>query len=246
MTAAQKYRMTCRCNCGQEFKKITTNRKYFDLPDGSDELKVLMAKIQCPDCKQSDLQRRVRIGDGAVSESDLVEETPFISVDKYTCLACTKDSRFYREKEEDKLSHCPRCGSQDVKYLGHTTSGIISTTSQTMIKALDTTAKMTMETYGMSDINLNSNMRPGDSCAPKLPPAQQQAANNFFNGGGIHNANAIGKRAIAGAYRDPNNPVAAMHKAKISPKFDLINAPPTNVKTGAKISAYDKMLNRPN
>jgi hypothetical protein len=242
----QKYRMTCRCACGSEFKKITTNRKYFDLDDGSQELTELMAKIKCPACKKADSERRFRMGDGAVSDNDLVVQPNIISTDMYNCNACSKKNRFYKEKEGDCLAHCQYCGSQDVKYIGHTMAGITSQSSQNMIKALDMTAKMTMETYGMNDLNLNSNMRPGDSCAPKLPPAQQKAADAFFNGGGIHNASALGAKAIAGAYRDNNNPVANLHRSKATPKFDIIQAPPVNVKAGAKISAYDKMLNRPN
>lgn len=205
-----------------------------------------MGKIKCPDCKKSDSDRRFRMGDGAVSDNDLVEQPAFISVDKYDCESCNKFTRFYKEKEGDQLAHCQHCGSQDVRYMGHTTSGITSQGSQTMIKALDMTAKMTMDTYQMSDLNLNSNMRPGDSCAPKLPPAQQKAADAFFNGGGLPNANRIGKNAISGAYRDPNNPVANLHRSKNAPKFDIVAAPPVNVKTGAKISAYDRMLHRPN
>lgn len=205
-----------------------------------------MSKIRCPTCKKSDSDRRFRTGDGAVSDNDLVEPLHLISTDKYFCNSCTKDSRFYKEKEGDCLAHCPRCGSQDVKYMGHITSGIIAKSSQNMIKALDITAKMTMDTYKMSDLNLNSNMKPGDSCAPKLPPRQQVAADNFFNGGGLPNAGRIGSNAIAGAYRDTNNPVANLHRSKVSPKFDIIQAPPVNVKTGAKISAYDRMLHRPN
>lgn len=242
----QKYRMTCRCACGNEFKKVTTNRKYFDLPDDSHELLGMMAKIRCPSCKKSESERRIRIGDGAVSDNDLVEQRPIVSVDKYDCESCHKFTRFYKEKEGDCLAHCQHCGSQDVKYVGHTTSGIVAQSSQNMIKALDITAKMTMDTYKMSDLNLNSSMREGDSCAPKLPPSQQRAADAFFNGGGIHNAGAIGAKAIAGAYRDPNNPVANLHRSKAAPKFDLIQAPQVNVKAGAKISAYDRMLNRPN
>src|ERR1700744_6399754 len=111
--------MTCRCGCGKEFKKITTNRKYMDLPDDSQELKDLMAKIRCPECKKSDSDRRFRLGDGAVEDSDIIDPVPVISVDKYNCESCNKISRFYKEKDGDKLSHCPRCGSQDVKYMGH-------------------------------------------------------------------------------------------------------------------------------
>lgn len=247
MTNKQKFRMTVRCACGQEFKKVTTNRRYLDAPDGSEELVALMAKIKCPECKKSDSERRFRMGDGAVSDNDLIEPAPFISVENYSCLGCGKNSRFYKEKEGDMLAHCPRCGSQDVKFAGVIDNSIIAKSSQNMIKALDVTAKMTMDQYKMGDLNLNSSMKPGDTCAPKLPPRQQQAADAFFNGGGMPNANRLGANAIAGAYRDnANNPVAKLHAAKTAPKFNLVNAPTANIKAGQKISQYDKMLNRPN
>lgn len=246
MSDKQKFRMTVRCACGNEFKKVTTNRRYLDAPDGSEELAALMAKIRCVKCKAADNERRFRMGDGAVSDDDIVESTPILSIEKYACEGCGKDSRFYKEKEGDKLSHCPRCGSQNVKYVGHTTSGVIAKSSQNMIKALDITAQMAMDQYKMGDINLNSNMKEGDSCAPKLPPRQQQAADAFFNGGGIPNSSRIGANALAGAYRDPNNPVAKLHQSKKAPKFNLVDAPTANIKAGQKISQYDKMLNRPN
>lgn len=247
MSEATKFRMTCRCGCGREFKKITTNRKYLDLPDGSEELAKLMAKIKCPDCKKADSDRRFRVGDGeVVKEEDLIEQTPIIAVEKYDCNSCHKNNRFYKEKEGDKLAHCQHCGSQDVRYIGHTTAGIVAQSSQNMIKALDYTAKATMETYGMADLNLNSNMKPGDSCAPKLPPAQQTMADNFFGGKGIPNSGAIAAKALAGSYADANNPVANLHRSKVAPKFNITNAPPVNVKQGAKVQSYDNLLKRPN
>lgn len=239
--------MTVRCGCGKEFKKVTTNRRYLDATDGSEELSLLMAKVRCPDCKKADSERRFRIGDGAVSDEDLVERQSFISTEKYHCLSCSKDSRFYMEKEGDVLNNCPRCGSMEVKHMGSIDHRVIAKSSQNMIKALDATAKMTMDTYGMSNLNMNSNMKPGDSCAPKLAPRLQTQADSFFNGGGLPHANRIGANAMAGAYRDPvNNPVAKLHASKVAPKFNLTQAPPVNVKQGAKISQYDRMLHRPN
>ena len=246
MTSATKFRMTCRCGCGKEFKKITTNRKYLDLPDGSEELAKLMSKIKCPDCKAADSDRRFRVGDGEVRDDDLVAAAPILAVENYTCESCGKNNRFYKEKEDDKLGHCQHCGSQNVKYIGHTVAGITSQTSQNMIKALDYTAKATMDTYKMGDLNLNSNMKPGDNCAPKLPPAQQKMADNFFGGGGIPNSGAIAQKALAGAYRDNNNPIANLHRSKVAPKFDITNAPPVNVKKGASVPSYDKLIQRHN
>jgi predicted nucleic acid-binding Zn ribbon protein len=237
MSDKQKYRLTFRCDCGNEFKKITTNKD--------------LTTATCPQCKKKESERRLRLGDGAISSSDMVEQPNILAVEKYSCGACGKFTRFYKEAEGDKLGHCQHCGSEDVKYMGYIPSGVISTSSQNMIRAVDATAKMTMETYGMTDINMGSNMRPGDICTPKLPPAQQAMADGMFNHAKSPmakniNMAAIGKKAIAGAYADPNNAVARLHQSKVKPKFDLINAPPVSVKSGAKMSSYDNMIRKPN
>ncbi len=203
----QKYRHTFRCSCGHRFKKISSD------PD--------LQAADCPECKKKETHRNLSIGDGPVSDADLVEATPFLHSDKYVCFGCKKDLIFHVEKEGDELGHCYRCGSQDVKRMGRIMHNI-SNASKDVIKALDIVADGAMKSYGMTDLNLNSSQRPGDTCAPKLPPQQQQMADNFFNQGknpslkGM-NLGAIGKRAIAGAYRDPTNPVAMVHKARMRP-----------------------------
>jgi hypothetical protein len=77
-----------------------------------------------------------------------------------------------------------------------------------IVKAIDQTAEVVMKDYGMTD--LKDNIRAGESMAPKLPPAQQQAADNMFSPrkamegrGGMNSRQAelLGRRAIAGAYR---------------------------------------------
>jgi len=83
-----------------------------------------------------------------------------------------------------------------------------------VVKAVDETARIVMEDYGMTD--LKDNIREGEGAAPKLPPAQQAAADGFFstkkfaeNAGVEHRrAELLKRRAIAGAFRgmsvDPN------------------------------------------
>lgn len=204
----QKYRHTFRCECGTTFKKISTK------PD--------LQEAQCPKCKKIESERRYAIGDGAVSEADILPPQEFIRTDKYNCNGCNKPLSFRVEQDGDKLSHCYRCGSQDVKYMGqmmhHAAPG-----NQNMIKAIDIVAQDTMKTYGMTDLNMNSNQREGDTSQPKLPQHQQQMVDGFFN----HNKsplkshfNRIGKAAIAGAYRDPNNAVAMAHRNKLKPAID--------------------------
>lgn len=185
-----------------------------------------LQKAACPECKKKETQRKYTIGDGAVSDSDLVEPRPFLHTDKYHCGECKRFLSFRVEQEGDALAHCYRCGSQNVTRTGMMMHHV-STSSKQTIKALDIVAEGTMKSYAMTDLNLNSDMKPGDTCAPKLPPAQQAMADGFFNhkknpafaNSGV-NLNAIGKRAIAGAYRDPNNAVAMAHKARMRPATD--------------------------
>jgi hypothetical protein len=76
-----------------------------------------------------------------------------------------------------------------------------------VVKAVDETARIVMEDYGMTD--LKDNIREGEGAAPKLPPAQQAAADGFFstkkfaeNAGVEHKrAELLKRRAIAGAFR---------------------------------------------
>jgi hypothetical protein len=79
------------------------------------------------------------------------------------------------------------------------------------VKAVDETAKIVMEDYQMTD--LKDNIRHGENVAPKLPPAQQKAADNYFGNAGLKAAGInekqaalLGRRAIAGAFRDMSVP----------------------------------------
>jgi predicted nucleic acid-binding Zn-ribbon protein len=77
-------------------------------------------------------------------------------------------------------------------------------------RAVDKTAQIVMEDHHLT--NLRDNVREGESVAPRLPPKMQEAADNFFNPKkqmaatvGSRRAaqmNLIGRRALAGAYRD--------------------------------------------
>lgn len=86
-----------------------------------------------------------------------------------------------------------------------------------VVKAIDETARIVMEDQHHTD--LKDNIRRGESMAPKLPPAVQQAADEFFkkgaaqgarvlgtnktlNGRQMNHMKAIGQRAIHGAFRN--------------------------------------------
>ena len=75
-----------------------------------------------------------------------------------------------------------------------------------VVKAVDETARIVMEDYKMTD--LKDNIRHGEAVAPKLPGQQQTLADNYFGGGAMQaaginkkQADALGRRAIAGAFR---------------------------------------------
>lgn len=75
------------------------------------------------------------------------------------------------------------------------------------VKAIDETASVVMQDYGLTD--LKDSIRPGESMAPKLPPAQQAQADGFFGGEAVRKRNNLnkrqmdnlGRRAMAGAFR---------------------------------------------
>lgn len=110
----------------------------------------------------------------------------------------------------------------------------------TAIKAVDKTAEMVMQDYGMTD--LRTDVREGETAAPKLAPRLQQQADNFFSGRGARrhpqlptrmSPAMMGRAAIAGAYRQPNGyqPVENLHTAEpslrdtISPPIKILNQP---------------------
>ena len=80
-------------------------------------------------------------------------------------------------------------------------------------KAIDETARIVMADHNLTD--LKDNIRPGESMAPRLPPAQQAAADGFFSAGAAAGSkqakmlNRLGQRAISGAFRSTAlNPTA--------------------------------------
>ena len=71
------------------------------------------------------------------------------------------------------------------------------------IKAIDQTAEIVMRDHGMTD--LRSDVREGETSAPKLAPHLQKAADSFFQRPAsrnklIPNAALMARRAMAGSY----------------------------------------------
>lgn len=74
----------------------------------------------------------------------------------------------------------------------------------TIVKAVDFTADLTMQQYGLTD--LKDNVREGDTLVPTLPPTLQKQKDDFFNpkvtvGPKHMQASRLMSRAISGAYR---------------------------------------------
>lgn len=186
----QKYRITCKCDCGNVFKLITTN---------SD-----VKSARCSMCKaKKRMTRLVRTGDGPVSNADITAE-----------------------KLAEKLM-------EDPAFQQRLLSKLMSPTPQgekNRIKAVDTTADIVMQDYKIGDLP-DRGIRPGDNMAPKLPPAQQVKADNFFGGGkkngnGMFNPGNIRRMVNSGALKPEANgainPIARTHAARVRPPVQVI------------------------
>ena len=117
---------------------------------------------------------------------------------------CEERSRVQQlERENANLQRMLQDGAGPA-HIGH----------KNVVKAVDATANMVMQDYGMTD--LRDNLRPGDTMAPKLPGPQQAMADNYFGGQKTKGVNLmdgraieitkkqtdlLGRRAIAGAFR---------------------------------------------
>jgi hypothetical protein len=127
--------------------------------------------------------------------------------------ACqTKQQLAAMKKEMENLKRMVEAGAAPAQTGGNV-----------RVQAVDETAKIVMEDYQMSD--LRDGIRPGESVAPKLPPAQQAAADNYFGNKGLQRAGIspkqaemLGRRAMSGAFRN----------SAVAPNQVL----PTNVRNG--------------
>lgn len=176
---------------------------------------------------------------------------------RYTCTACghrwkgkSVSALQGRSAEEDALYRiqmhgtppCPNCAAeQERRGIDLSLNKAPAQVGQNIgVKAIDETAKIVMEDYGMGD--LRTDVRPGETAAPKLPPAQQFQADNFFGAPGQRrvmaardpqtgrmvpmrsNPTTIGRAAVAGAYRQSND----LTVGSLSEK----NRPPVRVVAG--------------
>lgn len=99
----------------------------------------------------------------------------------------------------------------------------------TMTRAIDETAKITMEDHGLTD--LRSDVRQGETMTPKLAPALQKQADAVFGGQsrktlrGVNPA-VLRARINAGALqpgqRGQPDVVGDLHKARYKPPVNVI------------------------
>lgn len=154
---------------------------------------------------------------------ELVPQEGYMQPDKYEvriqCLRCNHIYKRVLKSLNDPDPPCPkkkcietaavemaerRAANAAAVFESGTFPGV--TGDKPIVKAVDAVAEQVMVDYKLTD--LKDNIRPGESMVPKLPPAQQAAADNFFSGNagkaaGINSRqmNMLGKRAIAGAFR---------------------------------------------
>ena len=97
------------------------------------------------------------------------------------------------------------------------------------VKAIDETASIVMQDYGLTD--MRSDVRQGESAAPKLPPVLQRQADNFFGGAGGKrqaggfNFGRAARAAMSGALSDPRSTAAsigATHAARVRPRVEIV------------------------
>lgn len=206
----QRYRMTFKCECGNVFKKLTTNPDLMNPP--------------CPECKKKNKKTVFhRLGDGPVPSTEIhaevhKRERPVPNT-IYQCKECHAIAKVFEDIGETVLHSCPMCDSPEIQYRGKISKDTPSDVTMKN-KCVDKTADIVMHDYGMT--NLKDNVRVGETMAPKLDPVRQAAADNMFGGGGKKrqfpiNAGKLAKQALSGALRDPRSyidPVRALHTAE--------------------------------
>lgn len=162
----------------------------------------------CPACRKAKIKtkketvRFVRMSDGPVTDTDLLAE---------------KIARKLMDTPEFQKSLASKLLSPTPK------------SAQTQIKAIDTTADIVMQDFKMGD--LKDSVRTGDIMAPKLPPAQQAKADNFFSMGRKGSNSPFNARQIAGMVNSGGlrpeangaiNPVARMHQNRTKMATQII------------------------
>lgn len=136
------------------------------------------------------------------------------------CLRCGLDYSWITTKPTTKDRPCPKKAckeavlkeqwereSENMRRILETQTPPGHIGANPAVNAVDITADIVMKDHNLT--NLQDNLRPGDTMAPKLPPAAQKQADNFFTknpladrGVGSRQAELLRRRALAGAFRN--------------------------------------------
>ena len=140
---------------------------------------------------------------------------------RYRCARCGKEWSRVTTKVSSKDPPCPKLdcrealiaeaeerGARRMQKMLEERLAPAQVGASNAVKAVDVTAEIVMKDHKMTD--LADNLREGDIAAPKLPPQMQAAVDGFFTGDAVRKRSGlskksmdlIGKRALAGAYRN--------------------------------------------
>jgi hypothetical protein len=151
----------------------------------------------------------------------------------YRCAICGTEYSRTCKAPPKKDPPCPNTGCEDKARIAELEKSLANLTRmlesgvppaqighKVVVKAVDETAKVVMEDYGMT--NLRDNVGPGEAVAPKLPAPQQAQADAYFGAQGGFKPHQIpsitgmqghqgltkaqtdllGRRALSGAFRN--------------------------------------------
>lgn len=146
------------------------------------------------------------------------------------CGTCGHKYRRRVNSLDDPDPPCPRCETaartRGIDFASSRAPAVIG--SNVHVRAIDATAQIVMEDHKLGD--LRSDVRPGETAAPKIAPHLQKQADNFFMGRKSMAGNPMqpifaraAAAAMSGAARDGTpDVVGATHKAKMMPKTRFI------------------------
>lgn len=156
---------------------------------------------------------------------------------KIRCVACGhKYRRVLTAPDEETLATvpdppCPSCLKRaNTQEMVFGTGKAPAVGGSQVTRAVDATAEIVMEDYGMT--NLRDDSREGESAAPKLAPRLQDMADNMFTrrpargAPGLMNMNprSVMSAAVNGRFNTPDtvNPIAIQHARKDKPPVRII------------------------
>ena len=154
------------------------------------------------------------------------------------CVACShRYKRTIEAPDEQSLDDapdppCPKCAkvARVAPPYPYAEGKAPAVGGSLVVRATDYTANAMMEDYNMTNVRDFNKVEPGEMAAPKLPPAQQNAVDNFF-GGPRNRRNPLGmtskqivQTAVRGGFttRDTVNPVAIHAETKTRAPINIV------------------------